>query len=62
MPAKLAALLAVGAVVCIFLSTLFGVSPVTDWLLDGAQGLFIVAVIIFTAYILFGIIRDARAA
>jgi len=61
MPAKLAAILAVAGVVCILLSTLFGVSRLSDRLLDGAQALFIVAVVIFTAYIFFGIIRDARA-
>ena len=60
MPAKLAAILAVVAVLCILLSTLFGVSSQSDRLLDGAQALFGVAIIIFTAYILVGIIRDAR--
>jgi uncharacterized membrane protein YtjA (UPF0391 family) len=61
MPAKLAAVLAVAGVVCILLSTLFGVSRLSDWLLDGAQALFVLAVVIFTAYIFSGIIRDARA-
>ena len=61
MPAKLAAILAVAAVLCILLSTLFGVSALSGWLLDGAQGLFGIAIIIFTAYIFSGIIRDARS-
>lgn len=61
MPAKLAAVLAIAGLVCILLSTLFGVSRLSDWLIDGAQALFIVAVIIFTAYVFSGIIRDARA-
>jgi len=61
MPAKVAIVLAVAGVVCILLSTLFGVSRLSDWLIDGAQALFVVAVVIFTAYIFSGIIRDARA-
>ena len=61
MPPKLAALLAVAAVVCILLSTLFGVSQLSDWLLYAAQGLFIVAIIVFASYVISGIIRDARA-
>jgi hypothetical protein len=62
MAPKLAALLAVAAVICIMLSTLFGVSSLSDWLLDAAQGLFVIAIIIFGAYVISGIIRDARAA
>jgi hypothetical protein len=61
MPSKLAALLAVAAVTCILLSTVFGVSHLSDWLLDGAQGFFILAIIIFGGYVIFGIIRDVRA-
>lgn len=61
MPPKLAALFAVAAVIFILLSTLFGVSQLSDWLLDAAQGLLIVAIIIFGAYVISGIIRDARA-
>jgi len=60
MPAKIAAVLAVAAITCILLSTLFGVSRLSEWFLDGAQGLFAVAIIIFTAYVLSGIVRDAR--
>jgi len=61
MPPKIAALLAITAVGCILLSTLLGVSYLSDWLLDGAQGLFILAIIIFAGYVISGIIRDARA-
>ena len=61
MPPKIAALLAVAAVGCILLSTLFGVSHLSDWLLDGAQGLFILAIVIFAGYVISGIIRDASA-
>lgn len=61
MPPKLAALLAVAAVICILLSTLFGVSQLSDWLLYAAEGLFIVAIVIFGAYVISGIIRDAHA-
>jgi len=61
MPSKLAALLAIAGVVCILLSTLFGVSELSDWLLDAAQAFFVVGAIIFAAYIFSGIIRDASA-
>jgi hypothetical protein len=61
MAPKLATLLAFVAVMCVLLSTLFGVSHLSDWLLDAAQGLFIVAIVIFGAYVISGIIRDARA-
>ena len=60
MPAKLALITAVAGGLCVLLSTLFGVSLISDWLLDAAQGCFVVAVIVFTAYICSGIIRDAR--
>jgi hypothetical protein len=59
MPSKLAAVLAVAAVACILLSTVFGVSPVSNWLLDAAEGLFIVAILIFGGYVVLGIIGDA---
>lgn len=58
---KLAALIAVAAVICILLSTVFGVSELSDWLIYAAEGLFGVAIIIFGAYVISGIIRDARA-
>ncbi len=61
MPPKLAALIAVAAVICILLSTIFGVSQLSDWLIYAAEGLFGIAIIIFGAYVIFGIIRDARA-
>jgi hypothetical protein len=61
MPPKLAALLAVAAVLCILLSTLLGVSQFSDWLLYAAQGFFVIAVVIFGAYVISGIVRDARA-
>jgi hypothetical protein len=59
MPPKLAAVLAVLAVACILLSTVFGVSPVSNWLLDAAEGLFIVAILVFGGYVVLGIIGDA---
>ncbi len=61
MPPKIAALLAVTGVVCILLSTLFGVSDLSGWLLDAAQAFFVLGAVIFAAYIFSGIIRDARA-
>jgi hypothetical protein len=58
---KLAALLALVAVACVLLSTLFGVTNLSDWLLDAAQGLFVLAIVIFGWYVISGIIRDAHA-
>jgi hypothetical protein len=58
----LALLCAVGGVLCIFASTLFGVSHFADLLLGAAEGLFALGVIVFTVYVLSGIIRDVRAA
>ena len=58
----LAALSAVGAVLCILLSTLFGVSHLSDGLLNGAEVLFVFGVVLFTIYVLSGIISDARVA
>jgi len=58
----LAALSAVAGVLCILLSSLFGVSDLSDWLLNAAEALFILGVVIFTVYVLSGIVSDARAA
>ncbi len=60
MPSILAASLGAAAFICVLLSALFGISNFSNWLLDGAQGLFIVAVIIFLGYVISGILRDAR--
>jgi hypothetical protein len=61
MPPKVATLLAVAGVLCILLSTMFGVSPFSNWLLYAAQALLGLGALVFTVYILFGIISDARA-
>jgi hypothetical protein len=58
----LAMLCAIGGALCILLSSLFGVSDFADLLLTFAEGLFVLGVIIFTVYVLSGIIRDVRAA
>ena len=60
MPPKVAALLAVAGILCILLSTMFGVSPLSNLLLYAAQVLLVLGAIVFTVYILSGIIRDAR--
>jgi len=57
----LAVLCAVAGILCIVLSTLFGVSHFSDWLLDAGQGFFLLGVVVFSVYIFSGIIRDARA-
>lgn len=61
MAPKLAALLAVVGFVCILLAALFGVSNLSNWFLDAAQGFLVVAVIVFVAYVIAGIVRDAQA-
>lgn len=61
MSPMIAALLAVAGVFCILLSTLFGVSPISDWLLDASQILFVLGVLVFTIYIIAGLIDDVRA-
>jgi hypothetical protein len=61
LPPKIAALLAVAGVLSILLSTVFGVAPLSDWLLDAAQAFFALAVLVFTVYIFSGLIRDSGA-
>jgi hypothetical protein len=61
MPPKLAALLAAAGALCVLLSTFFGVTPVSDWLILAAQIFFATAIVIFAAYVITGIIRDANA-
>jgi hypothetical protein len=63
MPMQLivAALLGIAGAVCILLSTLFGVSPVSDWLLLATVVFFGLGVAVFTQYIVVGIFRDASA-
>jgi drug/metabolite transporter (DMT)-like permease len=60
LPPKIALLLAVAGVLCIVLSTLFGVSALSDWLLLAAQALLALGAALFTVYVAFGVIRDAR--
>ena len=61
MPVKLAALLAVAGGLFVLLSTFFGVTPLSDWMIFGAQVSFAAAIVIFSAYVIVGIIRDANA-
>ncbi|GEM_PF-2708295 len=61
LPPKIAVLLAAAGGLCILLSTLFGVAPLSDWLLDAAQALFVVGVLVFTVYIFAGLIGEAGA-
>jgi len=56
---KLASLFAIVAVGCILLSTLFGVSNFSNWLLNVALGFFVVAIVTFGGYVILGIIGDA---
>ena len=57
----LAILSAIGGILCILLSTVWGVSHFGDLLLDVAEGLFMLGAILFTVYVVSGIVRDARA-
>jgi hypothetical protein len=57
----LAILSAIGGILCILLSTVTGVSHFGDLLLDVAEGLFMLGAILFTVYVVSGIVRDARA-
>jgi hypothetical protein len=57
----LAILAAIGGILCILLSTLFGVSHFADVLLNVAEGLFVFGALVFTVYVVSGIVRDARA-
>ena len=59
MAPKFSAALGLIAFACVLLSTLFGVTPFADWLLNAAEALFIVAIIIFGGYIVLGVIGDA---
>ena len=59
MAPKLSALMGLMAFACVLLSTFFGVSFVSDWLLDAAQVLFVVAIVVFGGYIFLGVIGDA---
>ncbi len=56
-----ALLSAIAGGLCILLSTIFGVSALSDWLLYAAQGLFVVAAVVFGVYGAAGIIKDAMA-
>jgi len=52
---------AIAGGLCILLSTIFGVSALSDWLLFAAQALFVVAAVVFGIYVVSGIIKDAMA-
>ena len=57
----LAILSAIGGVLCILLSTISGVSHFGELLLNVAEVLFVLGAILFTVYVVLGIVRDARA-
>ena len=56
---KFSAALGLIAFGCVLLSTLFGVTPLADWLLNAAEALFIIAIVMFGGYIILGVIGDA---
>jgi hypothetical protein len=61
MPPKVATLLAVAGVLCVLLTTFFGVSEFSNWLLVAAQAFLALGVVAFAGYIIAGIISDTRA-
>ena len=61
MPLKLAALIAAAGALCVLLSTVFGVSETSEWLIFAAQGFFAAAIVIFAGFIITGILQDANA-
>ena len=58
----IAILAAAAGVLAILVSTIVGVSPMGDWLIIGAEVLFGLGALIFTVYILSGILHDIRIA
>jgi hypothetical protein len=54
----IAAILALIGIVCLPAAAVLGVTPTSDYVLDGAQISFILATIIFLGYIAIGLIAD----
>jgi hypothetical protein len=59
---KVAALLAVVGVVCLFLSAVLGATSIADWVLDAAQAFLLVAAAVFIFYVVRGIVLDIAEA
>jgi hypothetical protein len=59
---KVAALLAVVGVVCVFLSAVLGATSIADWVLDAAQAFLLLAAGVFIFYVVRGIVLDIAEA
>jgi hypothetical protein len=59
---KVAALLAVVGVVCVFLSAVLGATSAADWVLDAAQAFLLLAAGVFIFYVVRGIVLDIAEA
>ena len=59
---KLAAVLAVIGVVCLFASAALGATSLADWVLDAAEAFLVLAAVVFEGYVVAGIIADAAQA
>jgi hypothetical protein len=59
---KVAALLAVVGVVCLFLSAVLGATSIADWVLDAAQAFLLLAAAVFIFYVVRGIVLDIAEA
>ena len=55
---KIAALLAVVGVVCLFLSAVLGATSIADWTLDAAQAFLLLAAAVFIFYVARGIVLE----
>jgi hypothetical protein len=59
---KIAGLLAVIGVVCLFLSAVLGATSIADWTLDAAQAFLLLAALVFIFYVVSGLLRDIAEA
>ena len=59
---KIAALLAVVGVVCLFLSAVLGATSIADWVLDAAQAFLLLAAGVFIFYVVRGIVLEIAEA
>jgi len=57
----LSAVLACLGAIGLLASAVMGVGPAADYVLDAAEASFAVAAVVFLAYVIVGIIADARA-
>jgi hypothetical protein len=59
---KLAAVLAVVGVVCLFLSAVLGATSIADWVLNAAEAFLLLGAFVFIFYVVRGLIIDIAEA